>query len=134
MGFDWENNSLWPSERERVENLIVSLSSEQWDLRNLAEDYLALREAVQEVYYAAHWTPDRPCGAIALWGHLRDAARLEPGHSPKFLEGTNIDQLARAVADAAIMFREHRCGREPFKAAIEAYKKAVETATEEAKK
>lgn len=42
-----------------------------------------LMRAAANLYFAAHWTPDRPCDADALWTELRDAAGLEPGHSPK---------------------------------------------------
>lgn len=42
----------------------------------------ALRAAVSDLYYAAHWTPDRPCDADALWTRLRDAAGLTPGNAP----------------------------------------------------
>ena len=42
-----------------------------------------LREAVKELYYAAHWTPDRECDDAALWTAVRDAAGLEPGGAPK---------------------------------------------------
>ena len=42
-----------------------------------------LRKAVSDVYYAAHWTPDRPCDAGRLWTDLRDAAGLKPGNAPK---------------------------------------------------
>lgn len=42
-----------------------------------------LMRAAANLYYAAHWTPDRDCDAGALWKELRDAAGLEPGHSPR---------------------------------------------------
>lgn len=42
----------------------------------------ALRNAVSAVYYAAHWTPDRPVDAAKLWTDLRDAAGFEPGRAP----------------------------------------------------
>jgi hypothetical protein len=46
-----------------------------------------LRKAVSEVYYAAHWTPDRPCDAVKLWTDLRDAAGLTPGNAPAAVNG-----------------------------------------------
>lgn len=44
-----------------------------------------LIEAVGNVYYAAHWSPDRKLDVDAeeLWENLRDAAGLPPGFSPK---------------------------------------------------
>lgn len=41
-----------------------------------------LIEAVRDLYYAAHWTPDRDVDAIALWTAVRDAAGFEAGHAP----------------------------------------------------
>jgi len=40
-------------------------------------------EAVRNLYYAAHWTPDRPVDSIKLWEDLRDAFGFTPGHAPK---------------------------------------------------
>lgn len=39
--------------------------------------------AARAVYYAAHWTPDRPVDKAALWTELRDACGFTPGKSPK---------------------------------------------------
>jgi hypothetical protein len=49
----------------------------------LAKENREMREAIKAVYYAAHWTPDRPCDADKLWTDLRDAACLTPGNAPK---------------------------------------------------
>lgn len=45
-------------------------------------DYNALVAAVRALYYAAHWTADRPVDEAGLWEAVRDAAGLEPGTSP----------------------------------------------------
>ena len=52
--------------------------------RNLL-DCRALQEAVRNLYYAAHWTPDRECDAEALWTAVRDAAGIEPGKTGEIL-------------------------------------------------
>jgi hypothetical protein len=44
-----------------------------------------LYEAVRNLYYAAHWTPDRPVDVVKLWTDVRDAAGFKPGGSPKEL-------------------------------------------------
>jgi len=41
-----------------------------------------LIEAVHRLYYAAHWTPDRPVDEAKLWTDIRDAAGFKPGGSP----------------------------------------------------
>lgn len=41
-----------------------------------------LREAVRQLYSAAHWTADRPCDEVSLWAAVADAAGLEPVLSP----------------------------------------------------
>ena len=48
-----------------------------------AEGLVRLREAVARLYYAAHWTADRPVDAIKLWEDVRDAAGFPPGESPE---------------------------------------------------
>jgi hypothetical protein len=37
--------------------------------------------ATGDLYYAAHWIPDRPCKAAELWTNLRNAAGLTIGQS-----------------------------------------------------
>jgi hypothetical protein len=46
---------------------------------------LPLRNAVKNLYYSAHWTPDRPVDAEKLWADVRDAAGFVPGNSPEEL-------------------------------------------------
>lgn len=44
-----------------------------------------LRDAVEALYYAAWWIPDRQCAAVKLWEDVRDAAGLERGEATKRL-------------------------------------------------
>jgi hypothetical protein len=44
-----------------------------------------LKYAVRNLYYSAHWTPDRPVDAVELWTAVRDAAGFPEGQSPKEL-------------------------------------------------
>ena len=46
----------------------------------------SLLDAIRELYYAAHWTPDRPVDADRLWAAVRDAAGFTPGNAPKIVE------------------------------------------------
>ena len=48
-------------------------------------------EVVRRLYYAAHWTPDRPVDADELWKDVRDACGFEKGHSPKPIKDENAD-------------------------------------------
>ena len=48
-----------------------------------------LREAVRELYYAAHWSPDRDCDAQRLWARVRNAAGFERGNAPTPREATD---------------------------------------------
>lgn len=41
-----------------------------------------LRDAVRVLYYAAHWTPDRPVDSAEIWTAVRDAAGFPKGSSP----------------------------------------------------
>jgi hypothetical protein len=49
----------------------------------------ALHIAVREVYYSAHWHPDRHIdgGDLLLWEYLRDAAGFPKGDGPKPISG-----------------------------------------------
>jgi hypothetical protein len=46
------------------------------------ETFPKLRDAVRKLYYAAHWTPDRPVDAAKLWTDVRDAAGFPKGGAP----------------------------------------------------
>jgi len=50
-----------------------------------------LTEAVHRLYYAAHWTPDRPVDEAKLWTDIRDAAGFKPGGSPKEIPFDGIE-------------------------------------------
>lgn len=52
------------------------------------EEFTRLIRAVDAVYKAAHWTPDRPVDEAKLWTELRDAAMIAPGNSPKLIART----------------------------------------------
>lgn len=45
--------------------------------------YVDLAEAVRDLYFAAHWTADRPVNEEMLWTAIREAAGIEPGQSPE---------------------------------------------------
>ena len=52
------------------------------DMIDSNEAYIDLKQAVADVYFSAHWTPDRDVNED-LWSRLRDAAGIKPGQSPK---------------------------------------------------
>jgi hypothetical protein len=45
--------------------------------------YCELHTAASDLYYAAHWSPDRTVNAVKLWTRLRDIAGFDVGFSPK---------------------------------------------------
>lgn len=47
--------------------------------------YFDLANAVEALYYAAYWHPDRPVDEAKLWTAVREAAGLIPGHSTQIL-------------------------------------------------
>jgi hypothetical protein len=55
------------------------------------QSFETLRNAVRNLYYAAHWTPDRPVDAVQLWTAVRDAAGFPTGNSPKALPFDGIE-------------------------------------------
>ncbi|HYE72609.1 MAG TPA: hypothetical protein VEF04_04725 [Blastocatellia bacterium] len=75
------------SDRDRLQAEVEALRAQNIAAINLRDAAVkerdALREAVRNVYYAAHWTPDRQCDAVMLWTELRDAAGFEQGQAPK---------------------------------------------------
>lgn len=42
-----------------------------------------LENVLRKLYYAGHWTCDRPVDEKALWEEVRDTLGLPPGTSPK---------------------------------------------------
>ena len=80
--------------RARLEELVKAVEDSVYDSRAVRDALLAveietmrhftrLRDAVQEIYYAAHWAPDRAVDdEDGLWERLRDAAGFKPGLAP----------------------------------------------------
>jgi hypothetical protein len=54
-----------------------------------ADDFGRLQEAVEKLYYAAYWAPDRYCDARKLWEDVRAAAGFEHGQTSKILGEPN---------------------------------------------
>lgn len=86
----------------------IGISVRTWNTRALESavggtvehlDTDRLVNAVKAVYYAAHWTPDRPVDAGALWTELRDAAELEPGKSPVPIPTPSLTTRIAAAAE-----------------------------------
>lgn len=49
--------------------------------RQGVNDFERLKQAVEALYFSAHWSPDRECDAEKLWVELRDAAGIAPGQT-----------------------------------------------------
>lgn len=56
-----------------------------------------LRDAVEALYFAAHWSPDRPVDEKSLWERVRDAAGIKPGQTAERLGPRRSAALERAV-------------------------------------
>ena len=57
-----------------------------------------LIEAVRDLYYSAHWIPDRDVNAKRLWENVRDAAGFDRGNAPQPTTNTpNPPTLIEAV-------------------------------------
>jgi len=69
------------------------LSHGDQQIAELARAYLHLWGAVRDVYYSAHWTPDRSCNDVELWTVVRDAAGFPPGFSPKPISPLAVDPV-----------------------------------------
>ncbi len=54
-------------------------------MEDYKEKYEKLQEALKELYYSAHWIPDRNVDDYKLWTAVRDAAGFEPGQTEKIL-------------------------------------------------
>lgn len=66
-------------ETPREEPMFPQIAADEAAGRN----YRGLKEAVEKLYRAAYWTPDRKCDAEGLWEDVRDKAGLEIGKSPR---------------------------------------------------
>jgi hypothetical protein len=52
---------------------------------NWKQKYEDLARAVENLYYSAHWRPDREVDSKTLWESVRDAAGLKPGDTARRL-------------------------------------------------
>jgi len=59
-----------------------------------------LAEAVEKLYFAAHWTPDRECDAAALWTAVRDAAGIAPGQTTERLGAAPLKTLLQQAQES----------------------------------
>lgn len=64
-----------------------------------------MRKAIEALYFAAYWTPDRECDAGRLWEQLRDAAEIPPGQAGMIL-GQPLTTLVEALRDAIEGYEE----------------------------
>lgn len=71
------------SEHNEIQRIKVQRNNALADMERFMNEAETMRAAIEKIYYAAHWTPDRPCSADKLWTDLRDAAGLPPGRSPR---------------------------------------------------
>lgn len=69
--------------RELAAALLEAAGDGSAHLNVKASKYEELRAAVAAVHYAAHWSPDRPVDADALWSKVRDVAGFALWMSPK---------------------------------------------------
>lgn len=72
------------------------------EITRLRAAHVRLLSAVSAVYFAAVWSPDRPCDDQKIWTELRDAACIEPGMSTAALvkpEGFYRDKCKRLRFD-----------------------------------
>lgn len=66
---------------------------------DLEERYLRLLDAVDAIYHAAYWHPDRVVkNEIQLWEELRDAAGITPGSSSALL-GSDLANTPNPCAE-----------------------------------
>ena len=61
----------------------------------LVRRHISLCQAVKQLYYSAHWYPDRRVDADKLWRTVRDAAGLPEGKSSSVLGPSRVGNLAR---------------------------------------
>jgi hypothetical protein len=81
--------ALQPTDRE------LSL---QRQLENSEEKVLRMQQAIDNLYFAAWWSPDRACDAARLWDELRDAAEIDEG-AKTYLLGEDHSGDAQTVTD-----------------------------------
>ena len=91
----WNGNvSLWRRDEQYATDILLGLlaaarkgmeatsTTDTEGEREWQQRYIDLVEAVRDLYNAAYWIPDRACAADRLWFTVRNAAGIEPGHSP----------------------------------------------------
>lgn len=105
---------IWePTARE--EQLLRQLEASEQKLTHL-------QWAVDQVYFSAHWSPDRPVpNENELWETLRDAAEIEPGMSTRLVGKIHssdidapdnedlyarVDEIERMIEDTDATVRE----------------------------
>ena len=67
---------------EKLEKLKSEICQLREKVTVLKTEKKRVYDAVQSLYYAAHWTPDRPCNANVLWMKVRDAVKFSVHVSP----------------------------------------------------
>jgi len=67
-------------------------------LENEEEKVLRMQQAIDNLYFAAWWSPDRACDAARLWDELRDAAEIDEG-AKTYLLGEDHSGDAQTVTD-----------------------------------
>jgi hypothetical protein len=83
--------------------MIVGLNREKMRFANL-------QSAIESLYFAAHWTPDRECDAAKLWEAVRDAAGIAPGQTAERLgKPRTIEDVALSILNE----RRARYGLDP---------------------
>jgi len=81
--------ALQPTDRE------LSL---QRQLENSEEKVLRMQQAIDNLYFAAWWSPDRACDAARLWDELREAAEIDEG-AKTYLLGEDHSGDAHTVTE-----------------------------------
>lgn len=59
-------------------SLIMSSQSSLEEVETEIKRFRRLESTVHDIYYLAHWIPDREYDVEKLWQNLRDAALFEP--------------------------------------------------------
>ncbi len=88
----------------------------------LAESLYRLRLAVDRLYFAAYWHPDRQVDERALWTAVRDAAKIKPGQTGELL---GEDRSLRPEGGASEGFVQS--GHGAVKTTVVELSKALET-------
>jgi chromosome segregation ATPase len=105
---DCECQCFIPAHTQRADEITVL--EEEFDA--LADEIAALRaalkkaeEAIERLYFAANWHPDRTVDADALWSAIRDAAGITPGQTASRV-GPDRGCEQRDAAEARVLSLE----------------------------